>query len=134
MDGTGSAANGHTTTYIFDIKDLAAPKHTGIYQSPIRSIDHNQYVINGLSYQSNYGSGLRIVDVSSTFEDPTGGGFRELGSFDVHPEDDAIGGEVEFVGSWSVYPYFGSGRILVNSIERGVYSLQYTGPSAAHVV
>ncbi|OJJ06691.1 hypothetical protein ASPVEDRAFT_140969 [Aspergillus versicolor CBS 583.65] len=131
MDGTGAAANGHTTTYIFDIKDLSAPKHTGIYQSPVRSIDHNQYVLDGLSYQSNYGSGLRIVDVSSVFEDPSGSGFKEVGSFDVHPEDDAKGGEVEFVGSWSVYPYFASGHILLNSIERGIYSLKYTGPSAS---
>ncbi|KAL4814971.1 hypothetical protein BDW67DRAFT_165040 [Aspergillus spinulosporus] len=130
MDGTGSAANGHTTTYIFDIKDLSAPKHTGTYQSPVRSIDHNQYVVAGLSYQSNYGSGLRIVDVSSVFEDPTASGFKEVGSFDVHPEDDAVGGEVEFVGSWSVYPFFASGHILLNSIERGIYSLKYTGPAA----
>ncbi|KAL4940170.1 hypothetical protein BDV06DRAFT_230521 [Aspergillus oleicola] len=131
MDGTGSAANGHTTTYIFDIKDLANPKHTGIYQSPVRSIDHNQFVVDGLTYQSNYGSGLRIVDVSSVFEDPSGGSFVEVGSFDVHPEDDEIGGEVEFVGSWSVYPYFKSGHILLNSIERGIYALKYTGPAAA---
>ncbi|KAL4762095.1 uncharacterized protein BDW70DRAFT_159092 [Aspergillus foveolatus] len=130
MDGTGSAANGHTTTYIFDIKDLSAPKHTGTYQSPVRSIDHNQYVVAGLSYQSNYGSGLRVVDVSSVFEDPTASGFKEVGSFDVHPEDDAVGGEVEFVGSWSVYPFFASGHILLNSIERGIYSLKYTGPAA----
>ncbi|CBF78913.1 hypothetical protein AN7181.2 [Aspergillus nidulans FGSC A4] len=130
MDGTGSAANGHTTTYIFDIKDLSAPKHTGTYQSPVRSIDHNQYVVAGLSYQSNYGSGLRVVDVSSVFEDPTASSFKEVGSFDVHPEDDAVGGEVEFVGSWSVYPFFASGHILLNSIERGIYSLKYTGPAA----
>ncbi|KAL4735832.1 hypothetical protein BDV11DRAFT_211747 [Aspergillus similis] len=130
MDGTGSAANGHTTTYIFDIKDLSAPKHTGTYQSPVRSIDHNQYVVAGLSYQSNYGSGLRVVDVSSVFEDPTASGFKEVGSFDVHPEDDEIGGEVEFVGSWSVYPFFASRHILLNSIERGIYSLKYTGPAA----
>ncbi|KAL4900868.1 hypothetical protein BDW74DRAFT_188068 [Aspergillus multicolor] len=130
MDGTGEAANGHTTTYIFDIKDLSAPVHTGTYQSPVRSIDHNQYVVAGLSYQSNYGSGLRVVDVSSVFEDPTAAGFKQVGFFDVHPEDDAVGGEVEFVGSWSVYPYFKSGHILLNSIERGIYSLKYTGPAA----
>jgi choice-of-anchor B domain-containing protein len=132
MDGTGEAANGHTTTYIFDIKNLAAPKHTGTYQSPVRSIDHNQYVVDGLTYQSNYGSGLRIVDVSSVAKDPTGAGFEEVGFFDVHPEDDEVGGEVEFVGSWSVYPYFPSGYILLNSIERGIYSLKYTGRGAKH--
>ncbi|KAH8433784.1 uncharacterized protein LDX57_011418 [Aspergillus melleus] len=127
VDGTGEAANGHTTTYIFDVSDLSDPKHTGLYQSPVRSIDHNQYVLDGLSYQSNYGSGLRIVDVSSIAEDPSGKGLKQVGFFDVHPEDDEVGGEVEFVGSWSVYPYFKSGYILLNSIERGIYSLKYTG-------
>ncbi|GES58635.1 regulatory P-domain-containing protein [Aspergillus terreus] len=129
VDGAGEAANGHTTTYIFDIRNLEKPKHTGSYQSPVRSIDHNQYVIDGLSYQANYGSGLRIVDVSSVRADPSGKGFKQVGFFDCHPEDDAGEGEVEFVGSWSVYPYFESGNILLNSIERGVYSLKYTGSS-----
>jgi choice-of-anchor B domain-containing protein len=124
MDKTGAAANGHTTTYIFDVSTLAKPAYKGLYQSPVKSIDHNQYIIDGLSYQSNYGSGLRIVDVSSVAQDPTGKGFKEVGFFDCHPEDDAVGGEVEFFGSWSVYPYFKSGYILLNSIERGLYSLK----------
>ncbi|KAF2835453.1 hypothetical protein M501DRAFT_942061, partial [Patellaria atrata CBS 101060] len=127
LRGNGTAANGHTTTYIFDIKNLAAPKHSGTFQSPVKSIDHNQYVINGLSYQSNYGSGLRIKDVRSIPRFPDGSKVTEVGFFDVHPEDDAEGGVVEFFGSWSVYPYFRSGYILLNSIERGVYSLKYTG-------
>ncbi|PLN79669.1 hypothetical protein BDW42DRAFT_172478 [Aspergillus taichungensis] len=127
QEKTGAAENGHTTTYIFDITDLAKPKYTGLYQSPVRSIDHNQYVIDGLTYQSNYGSGLRIVDVSSIAEDPTGKGFKQVGFFDCYPEDDESGGEVEFVGSWSVYPYFKSGTIILNSIERGLYALKYQG-------
>ncbi|KAI9375532.1 hypothetical protein BJX61DRAFT_117357 [Aspergillus egyptiacus] len=132
QDGTGAAANGHTTTYVFDIKNLSAPVHTGIYQSPARSIDHNQYVIDGLTYQANYGSGLRIVDISTVNEDPTGASFQEVGFFDCHPEDDAYNGDVEFVGSWGIYPYFASGNLLLNSIERGVYSLKYTGKPAGH--
>ncbi|KKK14717.1 hypothetical protein P175DRAFT_0510247 [Aspergillus ochraceoroseus IBT 24754] len=132
MNAVGAAANGHTTTYIFDVSDLTSPNHTGIYQSPVRAIDHNQYVVDGLSYQANYGSGLRIVDVSSAFKDPSGSSFREVGFFDCYPEDDEQGGQVEFAGSWSVYPYFSSGNILLNSIERGVYSLKYTGPSGKH--
>ncbi|EAS34467.3 uncharacterized protein CIMG_05491 [Coccidioides immitis RS] len=127
-DKTGEAKNGHTTTYIFDIKSLKKPKHTGTYQSPVKSIDHNQYVVNGLTYQANYGSGLRIVDISSVERDPTGKSFKEVGFFDCHPEDDEQGGVVDFFGSWSVYPYFKSGYTLINSIERGVYSVKYTGP------
>lgn len=63
--------------------------------------------------------------------DPTGGNFKEVGFFDCHPEDDADG-EVAFLGTWSVYPYFKSGYILLNSIERGIFSLKYTGPKARY--
>ncbi|KAI1955807.1 hypothetical protein LOZ58_006618 [Ophidiomyces ophidiicola] len=132
MRKNGTAANGHTTTYIFDIKSLAKPKNTGTYQSPVKAIDHNQYVLDGLTYQSNYGSGLRIVDISSVRKDPTGKWFKETGYFDCHPEDDAQGGAVAFTGTWSNYPYFSSGFILLNSIERGIYSLKYTGPKRHH--
>lgn len=36
----------------------------------------------GLAYESNYGSGLRVVDVSSVTTDPTGGHFKEVAFFD----------------------------------------------------
>ncbi|MCJ1468788.1 hypothetical protein MMC07_007418 [Pseudocyphellaria aurata] len=122
---SGAAANERTTTYIFNITSLANPTNTGLYQSPAKSIDHNQYVVNGLSYQSNYNSGLRIVDVSSVEEDPTGNSFVQAGFFDCFPEDDENGGVPGFSGSWSVYPYFKSGHILLNSIDRGLYALKY---------
>ncbi len=127
MDGAGEAANGRTTTYIWDVRSLRRPVNTGTYQSPAKAIDHNLYVLNGLAYMSNYGSGLRIVDVRSVESDSTGDGFSEAGFFDCRPEDDSQGGVVEFAGSWSVYPYFPSGTILLNSIERGVFALKYTG-------
>ncbi|KAK4465385.1 hypothetical protein QBC42DRAFT_343993 [Cladorrhinum samala] len=125
----GVAANQRTTTYIVNVSSLTAPKFTGTYQSPAKSIDHNQYVKNGLSYQANYGSGLRIINVKSVASDPTGKGITEVGYFDCYPEDDSVGGRAEFTGTWSVYPYFKSGYIVLNSIERGVYSLKYTGPA-----
>ncbi|KAK2741563.1 hypothetical protein FQN57_005546 [Myotisia sp. PD_48] len=126
VDGTSPAKN-HTTTYIFDIRSLKSPKNTGYYESPAQAIDHNQYVKDGLSYQANYGSGLRIVDVRSVDRYPDGSKFKQAGFFDCHPEDDDVNGKVEFMGTWSVYPFFKSGYILLNSIERGVYSLRYTG-------
>jgi choice-of-anchor B domain-containing protein len=126
VDRTGLAANQRTTTHIFNITSLEKPVRTGAYQSPAKAIDHNQYVVDGLSYQSNYGSGLRIVDVSAWETDPTGKSFKQAGFFDCAPEDDAVGGIAEFKGSWSVYPYFKSGYILLNSIERGIFSLKKT--------
>lgn len=126
QEGTGPAESGHTTTYIVDVTDLTYPVFKGVYYSPQVSIDHNQYIIDGISYQSNYGSGLRMVNVSSIHEDDTGGMFEEIAYFDVRPEDDAVGGEATFNGAWSVWPYFNSGYILINSIERGVYSVKTT--------
>lgn len=127
QEKTGPAEDQHTTTYIVDIQDLAAPIFKGVYKSPQRSIDHNQYIVDGISYQANYGSGLRMVNITTINEDDTGAGFEEIGFFDVDPADDDVGGEATFNGAWSVYPYFQSGNIVVSSIERGIFSLRYTG-------
>ena len=126
QEGTGPASNKRTTTYVFDICNLKEPVNTGVYQSPSLAIDHNQYVKDGKAYQANYSSGLRIIDVSSLQKNETGSSMSEVGFFDVHPEDDAEN-VVDFFGSWSNYPYFPSGYVLINSIERGVYSVKYTG-------
>jgi len=57
--GIGEAAAGYPITYIWDISSLESPKQTGTYKGTQKAVDHNQYVIDGLSYQSNYGAGLR---------------------------------------------------------------------------
>lgn len=108
-----SIYNGRTTTYVWDVSSLKNPKWTATHVSPVTSIDHNQYVLGDYSYQANYASGLRIVDISKAKLGIT----REAGNFDVRPEDN----KVQFLGSWSVYPYFPSGNIVVNSIERGLF-------------
>lgn len=117
---------GNTKTYIFDISSLEAPVYTGTFTAAHEAIDHNQYVVDGLSYQANYGSGLRILDVSALGEDPTGGNIEEVGFFDCFPDDDESP-QATFVGAWSVYPYFGSGTLVVNCIERGLFAVKFTG-------
>lgn len=128
VDQVGPAADGYPVTYIWDISSLENPVQTGYFKGTVKSIDHNQYVHDGRAYQSNYGSGLRIVDLSSIPEDPTGAGVEELGFFDIYPEDDdqAGGGVTSFVGTWSLYPYFESGYVLVNTIERGAFIVKPT--------
>ncbi|KAJ6562615.1 hypothetical protein B0H19DRAFT_944475 [Mycena capillaripes] len=121
----GWATDQKTTTFIWDIKNLSRPVLTGHYKSPAVAIDHNLYIVDGLVYESNYRSGLRVVDASSVAEDPTGASFFEAAFFDVHPEDDAIGGEATFGGVWSTYPYFKSGYLLVNTLERGLFVVKY---------
>ncbi|KAK5106763.1 hypothetical protein LTS08_000885 [Lithohypha guttulata] len=120
---TGLAADRFPVTYIIDISNLEAPIHTGHYKHKSYSIDHNQYVYDGLDYMSNYGAGIRVLDVSSVPSDPTGGSVEEVAFFDIYPEDDHLpnGGIIDFVGTWSHYANFPSGYVLVNTIERGAF-------------
>ncbi|KAG8627414.1 hypothetical protein KVT40_004897 [Elsinoe batatas] len=96
---------------IFDIRNLEQLKVTGFYQGQTRSIDHNQYIIYGYNYQSNYGAGI-----------------CEAGFFDIYPEDDQAegGGLVAFLGTWSSYAHFRSGYIYINTIERGSFIVKMT--------
>ncbi|KAJ3177669.1 hypothetical protein HDU85_005780 [Gaertneriomyces sp. JEL0708] len=117
LDELEKVNDGHTQTYIWDARDLTAPKYIDSYRSPVLSIDHNLYIKGNLSYQSNYGSGLRVNDV----KDIANGKLTEVAYFDVAPERDIV----EFEGTWSNYPYFKSGNILVNSIERGLFVVKH---------
>jgi hypothetical protein len=83
------------------------------------------YCYDGLTYQSNYGAGLWVHDVSSIPDDPTGGSVEVSAFFDIYPEDDAVGGISQFVGTWSHYGPFPSGYIMINTIERGAYVVKH---------
>lgn len=117
------AIDGFPVSYIFDITNLEKPKNTGFYKSSTRSVDHNQFVYNGLAYQSNYQAGLRILDVSSIPRDPSGKSVKEIAFFDTYPEDDNLPGSGSANwdgGTWSHYT-FPSGYIVVNTIDRGAF-------------
>jgi choice-of-anchor B domain-containing protein len=126
-DKVGPGIPGNPITYIWDISSLRAPKQTGLYRSAAKGVDHNQYVANGFAYQSNYGTGFRVLDVRSIPSDPTGAGVKEIGYFDIYPEDDNQpgGGSVDFVGTWSSYALFKSGHILINTMERGAFIVKF---------
>ena len=110
--------NQHTHTYLWDIRDLENPKHHGDYYAKVKAIDHNLYVKGKLAFESNYGSGLRVLDTSEI----EAGKLTEVAFFDVHPQSEWRPG---FVGAWSAYIYFKSGYIAVNSIERGLFLLKF---------
>jgi choice-of-anchor B domain-containing protein len=128
IDEQGPGADGHPVTFIWDITNLSAPVQTGFYKSAARGIDHNQYVWGNRVFQSNYGTGLRILDISSIPSDPTGAGVKEVAFFDIFPEDDTEpgGGTVDFLGTWSAYAGFASKNIVINTIERGAFVVRYT--------
>jgi len=119
--------NGHNTrTYVFAVSDLDAPSLHTVYSGPVAASDHNLYVHNGYAYESNYRSGLRIVDLANI----DAGVLTEAAFFDTQPASNASGTS----GAWSVYPYFASGRVVVSDISAGLFVLEpqlCNGPDAA---
>jgi choice-of-anchor B domain-containing protein len=103
----------NTRTLIWDLSDLDNPVFSE-YKLSTKTSDHNLYVKGDRMYQSNYKSGLRILDISDR-ENPT-----EIAHFDTQPFDKNQPG---FQGSWSNYPYFESGIIVVSSIGEGMFVL-----------
>ncbi|KNG45109.1 hypothetical protein DDE82_003134 [Stemphylium lycopersici] len=117
------ARDGFAVTYVWDIQNLEAPVVTGYYKTTTRSVDHNQYVYDGLDYQSNYQAGLRILDVSSIPKFPDASKVKEIAYFDVYPPDDFKPGGGDALwdgGTWSAYT-FDSGYVVINTIDRGVF-------------
>jgi choice-of-anchor B domain-containing protein len=105
----------NTRTLIFDFNDLRKPLLSSTYSGPSAAIDHNGYVKGNLFYLANYRAGLRVLDISNI--SASANSMTEIGFFDTYPSDNAT----EFNGAWSVYPYFPSGNIIINDIERGLF-------------
>jgi len=110
-DELQGTTNGLTRTLIFDIKDLDDPVLAKEFAGTTPASDHNLYVQGNLMYQSNYVAGLRVIDVSDP-ENP-----EEVGYFDT------VGGEnvAGFAGTWSNYPFFASGTVVVTSGREGLF-------------
>ena len=105
-------------TMIWDVADLDDPILAKEHFGEVFSSDHNLYIKGDLMYQSNYTSGLRILNIS----DPVNP--YEVGFLDTVPRSDSPG----FGGSWSNYPFFESGTIVVSSGREGVFFLRYRPP------
>ncbi len=102
-----------TTTHLWDVRSLAAPDRFAAFVNTTRAIDHNQYIAGRRTYQSNYRAGLRILDVGCL----AAGRLEEVGYFDIYPADDAA----SFDGSWSNYPFFASGIVVLGCIDEGFF-------------
>jgi choice-of-anchor B domain-containing protein len=102
-----------TRTLIWDVSDLDDPLFVDEFFIPSPSSDHNLYIEGNTMYQSNYASGLQVIDITNP-EMP-----ERVGYFDTHPfVDDAPG----FPGTWSNYPYFDD-IVLMTSSNEGLFIL-----------
>tara|TARA_R100000306_G_scaffold5273_2_gene7698 strand:+ start:10105 stop:12024 length:1920 start_codon:yes stop_codon:yes gene_type:complete len=103
----------NTRTLVFDLNDLDNPQLHFEYSGPTSATDHNGYVLGQKFYLANYRAGLRIIDIS----DIAGQNFVEEAFFDTYPSND----NASTSSAWNVYPYFGSGNIVISDISEGFF-------------
>lgn len=101
----------NSRTIVFDVSDLDNPQFHMEYFGPSSATDHNGYVAGDQFYLANNAAGLRVVDISNIESMQ----MEEIGYFDSFPGNDASG----FNGSWSIYPYFESGNIVISDRAEG---------------
>lgn len=106
-----------TKTFVWDIQDLDQPKLLKTYTHSGNAIDHNLYVKDTLIFESNYTTGLRILNLKNVETS----NLEEVAFFDTYPTGNNIG----FQGSWSNYPFFKSGNLMVTDVENGLFVLKY---------
>ena len=101
-----------TRTLVWDLEDLDDPLLLTEYYSDTQATDHNLYIRGNRLYMTNNRAGLRVLDISDP-ENPV-----EVGHFDTTPWS---ADESGFDGTWSVYPYFESGTVVISSRREGLF-------------
>ncbi len=108
-----------TRTMVWDLSDLDDPILVNEYFGPVAASDHNLFVTGDRMYQSNYGSGLRVLDISDR------GNPQEIAYFDSAPlNDDEPGHSASQSGAWSNYPFFPGGLVIFTSVREGLFIMR----------
>lgn len=105
----------NTRTLIFDVQDLDNPTLSSTYLGSNKAIDHNGYTKGNEFFLSNYTAGMRVLDISTIAD--SSNPMTEIAYFDTFPAHN----NTSFSGVWSVYPYFESGTVIINDINRGLF-------------
>lgn len=101
----------NSRTIIFDFEDLDNPQLSFEYSGPTGATDHNGYVNGNKFYLANNAAGLRVIDIA----DIANQNISEFGFFDSYSTNNNAG----FNGSWSIYPFFESGHIVISDRAQG---------------
>lgn len=112
-----------TRIYVWNAQDLDAPEIYCTFDTPWAAIDHNMFEHEGKLYLANYTAGFVVFDVSSLDKNQDGCGIKILGHMDTEPRlpTKHMNNNINiFVGPWGIYPYFGSGKIIVSDGLNGL--------------
>ncbi len=120
---TDEVSSGFIAAY--DVSDFQDITYLDGYQSYPGTgvIPHNTHYINGFLVNSNYASGLTILDANFPSS------LVEVGFYDTSPNFSGNG----FNGAWGAWPYLPSGNILVSDIETGLYVLSFDYTPACYL-
>ena len=105
-----------TRTLVWDVAKLDEPVLVKEFLGTTEATDHNLYIRGKYMFQSNYVAGLRVIDIS----DPVNP--RETGYLDTVPYGENRPG---YAGSWTNYPFFKSGTIVVTSEREGLFVVRH---------
>ena len=100
----------HTCTFVLDVSNVAQPVQRQTFCAETRDIDHNMFTSRGHLWQANYCAGLRVMSL-------TAGLLQTVALFDVAPHCEGL----EYIGAWSIYPFFPSGVVALSSVDRGLF-------------
>lgn len=120
---TDEVSSGFIAAY--DVSDFQDITYLDGYQSYPGTgvIPHNTHYINGFLVNSNYRSGLTILDANHPSS------LVEVGFYDTSPNFSGNG----FNGCWGAWPYLPSGNILAADIETGLYVLSFDYTPACYL-
>jgi len=105
-----------TRTLVWDVSKLDEPVLVKEFLGTTEATDHNLYIRGKYMFQSNYVAGLRVIDIS----DPVNP--RETGYLDTVPYGENKPG---YAGTWSNYPFFKSGTIVLTSGREGLFVVRH---------
>ncbi|MEX1184538.1 MAG: choice-of-anchor B family protein [Gemmatimonadota bacterium] len=113
-----------TRTIVWDLAQLDDPIVAHEYFGPVHASDHNLFVVGNRVYESNYGSGLRVLDITDRTTP------REIAFFDSAPfNNDDPGHSATQSGAWSNYPFFGNGMVIFTSVREGLFIVRVAEPT-----
>ncbi|MES2856524.1 MAG: choice-of-anchor B family protein [Bdellovibrionota bacterium] len=98
---------------VWDLADEMNPKEVSKYLGP-GNMAHNVHIQGRYAHFAHYGGGYRVVDLQD-IANPV-----EVAHFDVNPNHPQ-----GFNGVWGIYPYFKSGKVIMSSMEDGLFVTRF---------
>jgi len=115
----GDKRNGsRLNTDIIDVSDLEDIKVADTYSSLEKARSGNNFVKGNYLYQANHRAGLIVLDLT----DIDDGDLVKVGYFDTTPNLSNAGQN----GVFGVYPFFGSGAVILSSMNEGLFIVDPT--------